>query len=266
MTESATEVHPSVTVIMSVYNSESTLSEAVESIIEQTLKDWEYLVVDDGSRDGSRQLLEKFANQDHRIRIINNPGNMGLAYSLNKAWREGKGKYIARMDADDYSLPHRLATQVEFLDTHPGVDVIGSNAILESDTGNSLGITSMPLLPDQISAKIDRLNPLVHPSVMMRREFIEAMGGYDDTLRKKQDYDLWLRAADQSNFQNLEAPLIRYRVKQSDSFQSDYYGFRVRVRHAVKRGKIITGMYWAVVTLLVNIFRKLGYRQRFTRS
>jgi len=259
------ETVPVVSVIMSVYDNESTLPEAIESIVNQSFDDWEYLIVNDGSKDGSSQLLESFANKDQRIRVIRNPENKGLPYSLNLAWRQSKGRYIARMDADDCSFPERLAVQVEFLEANPDVDVLGSNAILESDSGQLLGTTSMPLSPEQIREKIVRLNPLIHPSVMMRRDFLAKMGGYNNKLRKKQDYDLWLRSVEQARFVNIEKPLIKYRVKHADSFLSDYYGFSVRVKHAIRRGKIFSGVTWAVVTLLVNICRKLGYRQRFTR-
>ena len=116
-------VIPLVSVVMSVYNDSKYLSESIKSILDQTLKDFEFIIVDDGSLDNSFDLLRRFKKKDNRIKILKNNSNMGLAFSLNKAIKESKGKYIARMDADDLSMPDRLKKQIIFFQKYKETDL-----------------------------------------------------------------------------------------------------------------------------------------------
>lgn len=251
---------------MPVYNAADTVGVALQSIIDQEFHEWEAIVIDDGSTDGTFAELSRVADYYGRVRIFRNRQNAGLSRCLNQGISEARGEFIARMDADDRCSADRFSLQLLFLRNHPEIDVVGANAEIVDRNGNPLTSTSMPLTHEEIRSRIVRLNPLIHPTVMMRTGFVTAMSGYDGRLRRKQDYDLWLRGVDTHRYANIEKPLIRYRIKQADSLLSDLYGFRVRVVNAFRRKTIATGIYWAVVTLVVNLFRKVGYRQRAFRA
>jgi hypothetical protein len=195
---------------MPVYNSEAFLSEALVSIQQQTFVDWELVAVDDGSQDTSGSVLETFAAADRRIRILANKTNTGVSAALNRGWREARGAYIARLDADDVALPQRLARQVEFLDAHPSVAVVGGAAIFIDGAGRRLSIARVPSSNRAIKATLPRHNCFNHPSVMLRRAALVAVGGY--RFDHVEDYDLWLRLSERFDLANLPEPLILYRV------------------------------------------------------
>ena len=199
---------------MAVYNGEKYLAEAIDSILGQTFRDFEFIIVDDGSTDRTIELLTSFATRDERIRIIANEKNIGLAESLNSAIEIAQGELIARMDADDISLPDRFEKQVEFLSNHSTVRIIGGSLIQIDELGNKQG----RLVPPSSSSLI-RWNMLLgngiiasHPSVMMDKDFIQDLGGYGD-FRAAQDFELWSRTFDMDPFPitNLEDNLLYYR-------------------------------------------------------
>ncbi len=199
---------------MAVYNGEKYLAEAIESILKQTFGDFEFIIVDDGSTDRTMELLTSFATRDERIRIIANEKNIGLAGSLNSAIEIAQGELIARMDADDISLPDRFEKQVRFLSNHSTVRIVGGSLIQINEVGNKQG----RLVPPSSSSLI-RWNMLLgngivasHPSVMMDTVFIRTLGGYGD-FRAAQDFELWSRTFDMDPFPitNLEDNLLYYR-------------------------------------------------------
>lgn len=179
-----------VSIIMGVYNAESTLGEAIDSIINQTYENWELIICDDGSTDNSLAVANGYT--DSRIVVIKNECNMGLGYSLNRCLEKAKGRYIARMDADDVSLSARIEKEVLFLKNNPEYGVV-SSAITTLNTykNNSLRrLISEPKAEDFIKG-----SPVAHAPSMMRRECIDAAGGYSeskDTLRVE-DIDLWIK-------------------------------------------------------------------------
>ena len=127
-----------VSVIMSVYNEEATIAEAIESIIAQTYTDWELIIINDCSTDGSPEIVRRYAREQNRIRIFENEHRLGLAASLNKGIKAARGKYIARMDGDDFSYRERLEKQVTFMIDNPVVDVLGTGAeLIDGNTANS---------------------------------------------------------------------------------------------------------------------------------
>ncbi|HDL01964.1 MAG TPA: glycosyltransferase, partial [candidate division Zixibacteria bacterium] len=181
---------PKVTVLMSVYNDERYLSESVDSILNQTYKDFEFLIINDGSTDRSREILESYS--DPRIRLVRNDGNIGLTRSLNKGLALAMGEYIARMDADDISLPERLEKQVGFLDADSSVGVLGINSLLIDEDGNVLEKLQRPVTHDSIMAEMLTENRFVHSSVMLRKKLLKMSGYYDEKLDMAQDYELFL--------------------------------------------------------------------------
>lgn len=212
------EMH--VTVVMPAYNGVAFIGNSVDSIISQTYHDWDPLVIDDGSTDGTLGLLRSAAERDSRITVIRNDLNRGIAASLNQGWRQASGELIARMDADDVSLPQRLEHQVGFMESHPEVDVLGTGAELVDRGGEALGLAFRPQQHEELARKMYKECPFIHPSVMVRRRFYEALNGYDEHLRRSEDNDLWLRGYKRFRFHNLQETLIRYRVSRTLSLRS----------------------------------------------
>lgn len=183
-----------ISVIMGVYNQKDgkVLEQAVDSIINQTFTEFEFLIYDDGSDKEETAALAAIAEKDKRIRLLRGETNHGLANALNECLKEAKGNYIARMDADDISAPKRFEKQKEFLDTHPEYAFVGSGAALFDENG-VWGGRRMPEKPG--IEEFLRYSPFIHPSVMFRRELLMNAGGYLVTkdTRRCEDYELFMR-------------------------------------------------------------------------
>jgi Glycosyl transferase family 2 len=202
---------PKISVVMSVYNGEAYLAEAVESILAQTLKDFEFLIIDDGSTDRTAEILRGYAARDPRVRVFSQE-NRGRAESLNRGISLAAAPLIARMDADDAALPQRLERQLEFLSANPDVGLLGTGMELMSPEGRTLDRYIPPAQDDELSAEMLRGNPFRHPTILMRKEIAVAVGGYRKALLDADDYDLWLRMAERTKMANLGQPLLRYRL------------------------------------------------------
>ena len=208
----------SLTVLMSVYNGEIYLEEAIESILHQTFTDFDFLIIDDASTDKTSDILEKFTQQDSRIKIITNEKNSGLAYSLAKGVEAAKTPWIARMDADDISMRDRLEKQMKYLAENPETDILGGYALDINDRGEILDSRKVPTDHDNI-VKFIWTNPLIHPTVLFRRSAILKIGSYYCKTPKRipEDYDLWFRScAAGLQFANLPEPLIYYRFSENN--------------------------------------------------
>jgi len=254
-----------VSVLMAVYNGADVVQAAVESILTQTYTEWELLIIDDASTDGTLPLLHELAAKEARIKIICNNFNRGLAASLNVAWKLAKGDLLARMDADDVSMPQRLERQVRFMESHPEIAVLGTGAELVDKKGRFLGIGFRPKQHDALVKNIYRENPFMHSSVMLRRKFYEAMGGYDERLRRAQDYDLWLRSYRRFQFHNLQEALIRHRVRQPLSLRAILSGTFVMAYNAYREGCLLTRGWYALRFFAAATSTKIGLMDMRTR-
>ena len=198
-------------VLLPVYNAGETLREAIESILSQEEPDFELLIIDDCSTDGSAGVVRSFAGKDARIRPIFHERNAGLAATLNEGLREARSEFVARMDQDDVALPNRLSTQVRLLSTHLQVAVAGSFVYHMGRTAELDRLVRLPVEHEEISDILPQRNCLYHPSVMLRRDAILALGGYRPEFHNSEDYDLWLRASRAYHLANIPVPLLRYR-------------------------------------------------------
>ncbi len=205
-----------VSVVLPVYNAEQFVVEAVESILGQSLTALELVVIDDGSTDRSPTLLANLAARDPRIRLISRE-NRGLTRSLNEGLDLATADYVAIMNADDISLPDRLAKQAAFLDVHPQVAAVGTQTRLISGDRSLGPVTRLPESPDAVRAFLPKASPLAHPSVMLRRPLVLAIGGYRPQMEPAEDYDLWLRLAEHHDLANLPDVLLEYRVHAGQS-------------------------------------------------
>ena len=200
---------PKISVIMPAYNAEKYIAQAIESILGQTFGDFELIVLNDCSKDKTGEIIASFADQ--RIVCVNNEENMGVARTLNKGLKIARGEYIARMDADDISLPERLEKQAAFLDTNEAAAVVGS-AVERFDETGSLGKRVFAADPRQMDIEMLFACGLAHPSVMMRRTLVTGLGGYDADYEGLEDYELWWRVSRSHQVTALPEVLLRYRI------------------------------------------------------
>jgi glycosyltransferase involved in cell wall biosynthesis len=197
---------------MSVFNNERFLAPAIESILEQTFGDYEFLIVDDGSTDGSAAILDHYAARDARIRILRQP-NRGLIASLNRLIEEATAPLIARMDGDDISLPERFERQIAFLAAHADHGVVGTwtHDIEEDGSPWTDTFPDPPTSHEALLAAAGSHSLLCHASVMMRADLVRSVGGYRAAFRHCEDFDLWLRLAEVSRICSIPERLVRYR-------------------------------------------------------
>jgi glycosyltransferase involved in cell wall biosynthesis len=205
-------MHSKVSILLPVFNSEKTIERAVNSILAQTLENFELIIIDDASTDQTSQILSTYNQLDRRVIIKKNEQNLGLARTLNKAISMSRGIYIARMDADDWAFPERLEKQVAFLDVHPEVDILGTGVFRVSQQGELLKKDLRPTTHERLIKTIYKTTPFYHPSVMIRRRVFSEIGIYDPTWQRCEDVDLWQRTYKFCRFHNLDEALLKYTV------------------------------------------------------
>lgn len=181
----------------------------MESILNQSFKKFELLIICEPCTDDSIDIIKSY--KDSRIIYIQNEKRLGFANSLNKGIELARGKYIARMDADDVSLPERLARQVDFLETHPEIGVLGTGFQIMDSYGNTSHAVQFPTQDRVLRWCLCFFSPIVHPSVMMRREILELVGGYNPDMMYAEDYDLWRRLSCVTRLSNLQDMLLHLR-------------------------------------------------------
>jgi len=220
---------PFVSVLMPVFNGERYLRPALDSILTQTLTNFEFIVINDGSRDNSAEILEQYATRDRRIRLIHQE-NRGLIASLNRGIELAWSEYIARMDADDVSLPSRLEKQHKFLEENPGHALVGTWAHIQVEDSAPDRMHKHPT--DSLAAKWALLFncPFVHSSVMVRRQAVVEAGGYDSGFQQPspEDYDLWSKIARVHEVANLPEILHIYREVKSSICRTDKQGEMIK--------------------------------------
>jgi glycosyltransferase involved in cell wall biosynthesis len=222
---------PRISVAMSVYNNAPYLAHAIESILAQTLHDFEFLIVDDGSTDGSGEIIDRFAADDSRIRPIHQ-ANAGLIVSLNRMIDEARAPLIARMDGDDIALPERFTRQVAFLDANPDIGVLGTGCTcIDEDGRPSVYKFDNVTTPEDVVEDLKNGPPLCHPSVIMRRDAVRAVGGYHRAYKHCEDYDLWLRLSENVRMANLPERLLLYR--QSETQVSNRHAYVQKIGAAI---------------------------------
>ena len=242
---SAPSPTPAISVAMSVYNNAPFLREAIESIQAQSFGDFEFLIVNDGSTDGSAEIIDSYAQRDPRVRAIHQE-NRGLVASLNRLIGEARAPLIARMDGDDVAVPERFARQIEFLAANSDHGVVGAWATSIDEQGRNCDTGGLDQ-PTTHQGFLDALKdkPLMcHSSVMMRTEVVRSVGGYRAAFKHCEDYDLWLRLAERTRLCSLPERLILYR----------YSDGQISERH------ILTQAVGAAVAWLAHVEREAGRR------
>lgn len=201
---------------MPVYNCEKYIHEAVESILNQTYADFEFIIVNDGSTDNTLNILNEYANKDSRIRVINQP-NSGIVVALNRGLNEAKGEWIFRMDGDDISLPHRFAVQVEEIKANPSLVLLGGWCQQINSQGVPLKINEYPSDHNRLVEHLETLRPFFpHPTTCFKRDVVLDIGGYRERFRHAEDMDLWLRMVDIGKFACSEHVVLKLRKHEGN--------------------------------------------------
>ena len=209
---------PLVTILMPVHNGAEFLTEAIDSMLRQSLKDFEFLIVDDASTDSSASIIQRY--RDPRIRLIQSRDRLKLSGALNLGLDQAQGRYIARMDADDISLPMRLERQVQFLEGNPDIGLCGSWIRY---FGASTALLKRPVNPEEIRAFTLLDTPFAHPSVMLRRDPVERHHlRFDGSYFPTEDFELWIRMLRHTPAANLPEVLLHYRVHGKSLTGSDW--------------------------------------------
>jgi GT2 family glycosyltransferase len=204
---------PRVTVLTTVYNGARYLQEAIDSIHAEEFTDFEHVIVDDGSTDATPDILARAATRDPRIVIVRTERNHGVASAANRGLAIARGEYIARLDADDISLPGRLAREVAVLDAHPDIALVSMNYESIDPIGNLLGTSHRDHPPAVVAYLLNFSNALGgHSQVMFRKSVVDALGGYDETCRASLDFDLWTRILAHGRIVVLPELGMRYRI------------------------------------------------------
>lgn len=252
-----------ISVLMGIYNCEDTLGEAIESILAQTESDFELILCDDGSTDDTYAVAKTYAERDARVVLLQNPSNQGLNQTLNNCLARAQGTYIARMDGDDRCLPHRFATQLEFLEAHPEFAFV-SSAMSMFD---GQGIWGRNYPAEQPVARDFKRTPFCHAPVMIRREALEAVEGYSvhQKLLRVEDYHLWVKlyAAGYRGY-NLSEPLYLVREDREAAARRK---FKYRINQARVQLFAIKALHlpayyvlYCIPTLLLGLLPQFVYR------
>lgn len=198
---------PRISVLMPAYNSEQYVAEAIESILNQTFADFEFIIINDGSTDNTAKIIDEYAQRDKRIKFVNNKKNKGLIGVLNEGLDLATGEYIARMDSDDISLPMRFEKQIEYMDAHPECGVLGTWFQM---FGNATSIVRHPKHIGLLNILSDE--HVGHPTVMLRKSVIDKYGfRYDPNYKHAEDFELWSRMVMVTEIHNLPEILLNYR-------------------------------------------------------
>jgi glycosyltransferase involved in cell wall biosynthesis len=203
---------PSISVLMSVYNNEQYVCEAIQSVLNQSYDDYELIVVNDGSTDKSKAIIDQYRQKNHRIHVIEHE-NRGLTPSLNIGLKACRGNFIARMDGDDICHSKRLEKQLQAFKENPKLVLVGSEVELIDEAGREVGPRGHQSAHDAIRRQLLQGNggALTHPAVMFRRSAAVEVGGYDERFLNTQDLDFFLRLSEVGEVENLKEPLLKWR-------------------------------------------------------
>lgn len=218
---------PTVSVLIRVWNCERYVGPAIDSILAQTFQDFEVVVVNDASTDGTEAILKAYAQRDERIKLVNNESNQGPVKTMNIALRQARGELVAVQDSDDLSVPRRLETQVRFLNANPNIALVGGGSYAIDEEDEEFASRRWPrrrMGPQEVRQHLETENTFTHSSLMFRRECIEAIDLYDEFFLYAHDYDMLIRMAENFDTVYYEEPLVNRRCLSS--------GITARKKHA----------------------------------
>lgn len=203
--------NPFVSVLMPVYTAEQYVSDAIKSILNQTYKHFEFIIIDDCSIDSTLEIIQYFRKKDKRIILIKNSKNIGVTKSLNRGLRRARGKYVLRMDSDDWSYSNRIECQVKLMENHPNVVVSGSYIEVCDAELKTKYLRKYHCDDETIRKHLFRYSPFAHPATIWNARVLKKER-YDDRIKICQDYELYFRVGNLGQFMNLDKPLLKLRI------------------------------------------------------
>lgn len=259
-------VNPRVSIVLPVWNGARYLEGTLSSLRSQTMGDYELIIIDDGSDDGTSAILSKGAQVDHRIKLITNRRRSGMGFVFNQGIGLATADYVARMDGDDIAHPERLARQLDFLEANSGVVIVGSQIQLIDSLGALLGIRRYPLSDIDLRRAMARYSPFAHPATMYRRRAVLDLGGYDSRWAPAEDLDLWIRLSRVGELANLPDTLLSYRlhgesVTSRQGLRMQAQSARVRI-NGVKRHGLRMSFFDVVLATAQLFAAPLPYSKR----
>jgi glycosyltransferase involved in cell wall biosynthesis len=241
------------TVIMSCFNSSQFLAKSIDSVLLQSFKQFEFLIIDDYSTDDTYEILNNYSKKDERIKVYKNKVNLGLTANLNFLIKEASGEYIVRIDADDVCKKDRFYKQIEYLDNNPTIGLVGSSCNVIDEHSNVIGNRTNPCNHSDIIRNLIIFNPINHPTVVIRTE-IALFHLYDTSYRTSQDWDLWIRLyKNKIKFYNLPEKLIDYRVS-SDYLAKKSYRYRFNELKIKLNHFFSFNIFKSLIGVLLTIF------------
>ncbi|MBR6422529.1 glycosyltransferase [bacterium] len=231
---------PLLSVLMPVFNSERFIAEAIESILNQTFKDFEFLILDDASTDKSFEIINDFENKDSHIKVFQNEKNLGVVESRNKLINLSQGKYITWLDSDDIALKTRFEEEIKFLENHPEIGLVGANTIIIDENSEKIGIWLFETEPQKLKIELFFHSPFLSSSVMIRKSCLP-QNFYDPRFPVAEDFDLYSKISEHSDAANIPKFLVKYRINskglsKSNIEKMEQLAFQVIKEHAERLG------------------------------
>ncbi len=259
---------PLVSVFTPNYNNSKYISETIESIINQTYENFEYIIIDDCSTDDSWDIIQSYSKIDKRIKCYRNKTNLKIVETRNRGFKRSspEAKYYSIIDSDDVAILNRLEKQINFLENNPDYGMVGSNAVIINEESKIIGKRNYPLENEEIKKKIGNINPFTQSSVTLRKKVINKIGLYDKKWFVCQDYDYWLRVGRKWKLKNLSEPLIKYRLNSNqvknkflkETLINTYRIKKKAIREYGYRDSLFSGLNRGFLRLLI-LFPRLAY-------
>lgn len=250
---------PKVSVLMSVYDGEKTLERCMDSVLNQTYDDFEFIIINDGSNDNTSEILMRYAKKDNRIKIIKNTVNLGQAKSLNKGIKKAKGKYVAIIDADDWWENNKLEIQMRFIRANPSYGLVGIGTIAHNDFTKEKKLLKHRVENDkEIKRKILKKVPFSHSSIIIKRQLLEIFGGYDEQIKYAPDYELYLRLLKDTKFYKIQKHLCHKTTHRVGSITLDRWpslnmeAIKIKLKY-YKKYQVPLTIYFSLIPSLIML-------------
>ncbi len=258
---------PAISVIMPAYNAQEYLGRAIESILSQTFNDFEFIIINDASQDNTAEILATYQKKDKRIRVIKNKEHLLIAASLNKAVNTSRAAIIARMDADDVSMPNRLELQYSFMSNNPDIAVLGANITIVDKKGTVILKREYPTKSEELKKIMFLYSPFAHPVVMFRKKAFLEFGGYNLKMVPCEDIDLWFKIGSKYKFASIPESVLQYTILPNSSTHKslkslELLGFEIKLK-AIRKYGYKPGIYDIIYNLgeLITLwFMPTGFR------
>jgi glycosyltransferase involved in cell wall biosynthesis len=245
---------PLISVVMPAYNAQKYIRRAVESILHQTFKRFEFIIINDASTDKTLQIIKLLSKKDSRIKIVNNDTRLNIATSLNRGISFARSNIIARMDADDIAVPHRLERQYDCITKSENIAVAGADILIIDTSGNHIATRRYPESSGELKKCLLRYSPFAHPVVMFKKNFFDEAGKYNPKYSPTEDLDLWFRLGRKYEFVSVPEQLLKYRVYKESSSHSalknlELLVFKIRLQ-AIRKYGYRPGLYDIIYNIL----------------